>query len=112
MAERQDAIAAWLVANRSSETHAAPLAETALAVEGLNALAAAGRGEALDALLEWIAAGCAIRALAPEIETSASRIFKLVTAVEGFKVVSRPGRTEFRVRLPISGGLKGDAVQG
>jgi signal transduction histidine kinase len=83
-ADRVDAIAAWLAARGSDQGLAPALADTALTLENLDALAAVVRDEALDAALQWIAAGCAIRALAAAIETSTSRIYELVNAVKGF----------------------------
>jgi signal transduction histidine kinase len=83
-ADREDEIAAWLAAHGSTQNLAGPLSETAVTLEDLAALAEAVRGDALDAALQWTAAGCAIRTLASSIETSASRIYELVNAVKGF----------------------------
>jgi signal transduction histidine kinase len=83
-ANREDAIASWLAARGSSENLTATLVETALTVEDLDALEAVVRGDALEAALQWVAANFAIRVLASEIETCASRISELVTAVKEF----------------------------
>jgi signal transduction histidine kinase len=83
-ADREDVFAAWLAAHGASERCAAPLAETSLTVDALDPLAAIVAGDALDAALQWIAAGCQVRTLASHIETSASRIYDLVGAVKGF----------------------------
>jgi signal transduction histidine kinase len=88
-ADREDAIAAWLTAHGSSQTLAEPLAGTALTTEALEALAGSIRGDALDAALQWIAAGCATRALASALVSSASRISELVNAVKGFTYMDR-----------------------
>jgi len=98
-ADREDAIGAWLSAHGSSDSLAAPLAETAISLEDLDTLTAAVQGDALDAALQWIAAGCAIRSLASEIETSASRIADLVNAVKGFTFMDQAptaGRVDIR----------------
>jgi len=83
-ADREDEFAAWLVAHSSSERCAVPLAETSLTLDALDTLAATVGQDALDAVLQWIAAGCKARTLASHIETSASRISSLVGAVKGF----------------------------
>ena len=53
-------------------------------MDALDTLAAIVGPDALDATLQWIAAGCQVRTLATHIETSASRISGLVGAVKGF----------------------------
>jgi signal transduction histidine kinase len=83
-ADREDAFADWLLAHGASEQCAAPLAETRLSLEQLDTLATAVGDDALGAALQWISAGCQVRALAAHIETSASRIYDLVGAVKGF----------------------------
>ena len=83
-ADREDAFAAWLAAHNASERCAQPLADTALTLDALDTLAATVGQDALDAALQWIAAGCQVRTLASQIETSASRISGLVGAVKGF----------------------------
>ncbi len=83
-ADREEAIGAWLAAHGANEDCAVPLAETGLTLAALDTLAATVGGGALDAALRWIAAGCVVRTLSAEIETSASRIYELVDAVKGF----------------------------
>ncbi len=63
---------------------AEPLAETAVTLETLDRLAATLEKPALDAALAWVAAGCATRRIAVEIERAGSRIYDLVAAVKGF----------------------------
>ncbi len=60
------------------------LADTPVTFEALDQLAAAVQGPALDAVLRWAAAGCAVRSLASEIQEAAMRISGLVTAIKGF----------------------------
>jgi len=88
-ADREEAISDWLVSHGASETCATPLAETALTLEALERLAAQVSGEALDASLRWIAAGCLVRTLASEIQAATSRIYELVDSVKGFTYMDR-----------------------
>jgi signal transduction histidine kinase len=83
-ADREDAIASWLTVHGANEGCAVPLAETGLTLAALDRLATSVGAAALDASLQWISAGCVVRALASDIETSASRIHELVNAVKGF----------------------------
>ena len=68
----------------ASESAVAPLAETAVTLAQLDALAARIGGPDLDAVLSWIAAGCSTRSLASAVEISTSRISEIVNAVKGF----------------------------
>jgi len=88
-ADREDALRDWLSGHGASDACAAPLAETAVTLEALDALATGVQGEALDAALRWISAGCEVRALASDIETAASRIYDLVGAIKGFTFMDR-----------------------
>jgi signal transduction histidine kinase len=91
-ADREDAIADWLVRHRVDAAHAEPLAETSVSTETLDALARAAPDGALDTALRWIAAGCAAQALARDIEQAAARIHDLVAAVKRFTYMdSRAG---------------------
>jgi signal transduction histidine kinase len=83
-ADREDEIADWLMRHNSDTSHAAPLAETAVSIEALDTLASATSGDTLDAVLRWIAAGCATHSLAIDIEHAATRIYELVAAVKKF----------------------------
>ena len=55
-----------------------------MTVEALDQLAAAVQGPALEAVLRWAGAGCAVRSLAAEIQEAGMRIAGLVAAVKGF----------------------------
>jgi signal transduction histidine kinase len=92
-ADREDALAAWLAAHGVKEECAAPLSETAVTIEGLDALAGVVPKEALDAAVCWIAAGCTVRALSAEIETAAARVSELVNSVKGFTFMDRTPTT-------------------
>lgn len=83
-ADREDAIADWLADHGLDVASAEALAETKVTFEALDALAEAVNGPALDAVLRWAAAGCAVRDLAAEIQEAATRISGLVAAIKGF----------------------------
>jgi signal transduction histidine kinase len=82
--DREEAIFDWLAAHQLDTANAAPLADTEVAFEALDQLAAAVSGPALNAVLRWAAAGCAARRLASGIQGAAMRISGLVMAVKGF----------------------------
>ena len=83
-AERQEAIADWLADHGLDLDIAEGLADSAVTFEGLDLLAGAVDGEALNAVLRWAAAGCSVRGLASEIQDAAMRISGLVNAIKGF----------------------------
>jgi len=88
-ADRMDAITDWLEAHGADAAIAGPLADTAVTLPALDRLAETLDGRVLDLALQWVAHGCAARSLAREIETSASRIYELVSAVKGFTHMDR-----------------------
>jgi len=83
-AEREEQFADWLADRGLDERLAESLADTNVSVEVLNELAATVQGDALEAVLRWAASGCAVRALASEIQEAAMHISGLVSAVKGF----------------------------
>jgi signal transduction histidine kinase len=83
-AEREDEIADWFASHGLDGAPAEAFAETDVTVADLERLAAAITGPALDAALEWAAAGCSVRTLTSEIQESATRIAGLVIAIKGF----------------------------
>jgi signal transduction histidine kinase len=83
-ADHEDAVVAWLEDHGADVSSAGPLAETAVTLETLDRLAATLEGPALEAALAWVAADCATRRIAVDIELAASRIHDLVAAVKGF----------------------------
>ena len=83
-ADREEAIADWLARRGLRGEIAEGLAETAIAVEGLERLARELGDDALVFALRSIAAGHRTRMLASEIEIAASRIHSLVAAIKGF----------------------------
>jgi signal transduction histidine kinase len=83
-AEREEAIADWLTDHGIDAAEAEALADTPVTSEALDQIAAAVQGPALDAVLHWAAAGCAVRNLAAEIQEAAMRVSGLVAAIKGF----------------------------
>jgi signal transduction histidine kinase len=81
-ADREEEIADWLENHGADTSAVAALAESSVTVEALDALATEIQGEELDAALDWVAAGCAVRTLAAENERAASRISELVGAMK------------------------------
>jgi signal transduction histidine kinase len=93
-ADREDAITDWLADHGASEDSALALADSGVEVTALDKLATELPGDALDAALRWIAACCTVRALSSEIETAASRIHDLVSAVKGFSYMDHAPTAE------------------
>jgi signal transduction histidine kinase len=83
-AEREESIADWLADHGLDAAMAEGLADTAVTIGGLERLATAVDGPALNAALRWAAAGCTVRTLASEIQDAATRISGLVSAIKGF----------------------------
>ena len=83
-ADREDAFCDWLVDHGLDTSNAAMLADTDVSFEALDELAKEVSGPALSAALRWVAAGCAARGLATEMQDSSTRISCLVNAVKGF----------------------------
>ena len=88
-AEREEALRVWLAAHGLDDATATPLAETPITPELLEVLSASLAGGTLDAALRWIGGSCLVRAMASEIDASASRIHAIVTAVKGFTFMDR-----------------------
>jgi len=81
-ADREDEIAAWLEAHGADASAVDALAETSVTLDALDQLAGHLDGDALDAALDWVAAGCAVRTLASESERAGSKISELVGAMK------------------------------
>ena len=88
-ADREDAVADWLMKYQLDEGYASSLADTAVPLETLDAFAAAASGKTLDAALRWITAGCTAHSLATDIERAATRIYELVSAVKRFTYMDK-----------------------
>ena len=82
--DREDALIRWLEAHGTDVSVAEPLAESALTISDLEALAGTLSPGALDAALAAAAAACIVGRLASEMEVAAGRIHGLVSAVKGF----------------------------
>jgi len=102
LADREDAIDAWLTSHGVNQASAEDLARTPITLEALDRLGRVMPAPALDAALRWIAGGCAAHALVADIERAASRIHALVAAVKGFTHMDRPLDQDV---VDISGGL-------
>ncbi len=83
-AEREEAIANWLDRHGLAPVIADALADTAVTLDALEALAAAVDAAALEHALRWVAATCSVRQLAAEIQEAATRISVLVGAIKDF----------------------------
>lgn len=82
--DQEDAIGEWLAEHRLDGAIAPVLAETEVTLDDLNGLARTVPGPALNPVLRWTAAGCAVRSLAAEIQGCSTRISSLVIAIKGF----------------------------
>lgn len=82
--DREESIALWLEDHGVDASLAASLTETDLTFPVLDELAATLDGEKLGTTLRWMAAGCAVRGLARDIERASARVHALVSAVKGF----------------------------
>lgn len=102
-ADREDEIADWLEAHGADGSAVDTLAETSVTVEVLDELAGCLEGEALDAALDWVAAGCAVRTLASESERSGSRISELVSAM---KRLTHMDRAQVSAPVDVEQGLR------
>ncbi len=89
LADREEALAAWLKAHGVNAGPAEELAKTPVTDEALDRLASTLPKTTLEAALRWIAGGCAARALVVDIETATTRIHGLVAAVKGFTHMDR-----------------------
>jgi signal transduction histidine kinase len=83
-ADREDDMVAWLERHGADTRSGEALAESAVTLESLDELLPVLEGRALDVALQWLAAGCAARALVSQIESGAVRIHTIVAAVKGF----------------------------
>jgi signal transduction histidine kinase len=86
-AEREAAIADWLEAHGIDSGAAESVAQSPVTVDALDRFVGTVRPGVLEAVLRWVAADCAVRSLAAEIEHAGTRISDLVTAVRGFTQV-------------------------
>jgi len=88
-AEREQALAAWLVDHDLDESLAVELGDANMERGSLDELAGALRAETLDAAVRWVGAACVVQELTREIEDALTRVHKLVAAVKGFTYMDR-----------------------
>jgi signal transduction histidine kinase len=81
---REDAIADWLDRHGIDSGEVDAMMDADVSPADLDELGAFLEGPALAAALRYLAASCTARRLTHEIETAASRIHALVSAVKGF----------------------------
>jgi signal transduction histidine kinase len=93
-ADREEAIADWLMDHDVDDALASSIAETAVTIDMLDDLAAALAADKLRVALRWVSAGCAVRGLVRDIERAASRVHTLVTAVKGFTYMDQAATPE------------------
>ena len=93
---REEEIMSWLESRGADPEYAAHLSESPVSVENLDLLERTVPPEALGVSIRWIATGCAVRALARDIEKSTKRIHELVSSVKRFSYMDRA-----RVEGPI-----------
>ncbi len=84
LADREEEFAEWLDSHGVDTEVAEDLARTPITFEVLNRLSGSLKAPNLNVALRWVAAGCAAKSLAVDIERAASRIHNLVSAVKGF----------------------------
>jgi signal transduction histidine kinase len=83
-AEREEAIADWLADHGVDDTLSGPLADTPVTIDALDRIASAVDGPGRAAALRSVAAACAVRGIAGEMQEAAKRISGLVAAIKGF----------------------------
>jgi signal transduction histidine kinase len=83
-AEREDAIADWLVGHGVDAGASVSLADSSLTLDSLDLMARALAPGAHYGGVRWAAADCTVRSLASEIQEAAMRISGLVAAIKGF----------------------------
>lgn len=102
-ADREDEIAEWLERHGVDQSALESLADSAVTLEALDALTRHVEGPSLDAALDWVAAGTAVRALASESERAGSRISDLVGAM---KRLTHMDRAPVREPLDVERGIR------
>jgi signal transduction histidine kinase len=92
--DREEEMEAWLATHGLDTANAHMLADTEVTFASLDHLAAAIEGPALNTVLRWAAAACAMRSLTSMIQGSAMRISSLVYAVKGFTHMDQANAAE------------------
>lgn len=89
LADREEEITEWLANHDADTALAEDLARTPITIEALDRLSGSLKLSDLNVALRWVAAGCAAKSLAVDIERATSRIHTLVSAVKGFTHMDR-----------------------
>ena len=92
--DREEEMEAWLAGHGLDTANADLLADTDVTLAALEGLAAAVEGPALNTVVRWAAAACAMRSLTSMIQGSAMRISSLVYAVKGFTHMDQANAAE------------------
>ena len=92
--DREEEMEAWLASHGLETANAHMLADTDVTLAALDRLAAAMEGPALNTVVRWAAATCAMRRLISMIQGSAMRISSLVCAVKGFTHMDQANAAE------------------
>ncbi len=92
--DREEEMEAWLAGHGLDTALAHRLADTEVTLAALDQLAIAVQGQALNTVVRWAAAACAMRSLTSMIQGSAMRISSLVYAVKGFTHMDQPTAAE------------------
>lgn len=82
--DREEEIEGWLAMHGLDTANAAMLADSEITFEVLDRLVDAVGRPALNAAVQWAAAGCAVRNLTSTIQDSAMHISSLIAAIKGF----------------------------
>ncbi len=93
-ADREQDLDTWLSEHGGDPTLAGALLDTGATAATLDELGRALQGPAFDAAARWIAACCAIRTIAGEIDTASSRIYDLVSAIKRFSYMDQTQAVE------------------
>ena len=82
--DREEAMYEWLARHGLDTANAGVLADTEVTFESLDSLLGVVERPALNAVVRWTAASCAVRNLTSRIQDSSAHISRLVKAVKGF----------------------------
>ena len=93
-ADREEAIGAWLEEHDADPALSAALVDTPQTIQDFEGLAAMFDGATLSATLRWLAADCASRALAADVEKAARRVHDLVAAIKRHTYMDRTSAPE------------------
>lgn len=89
LSDREDQIAEWLEDRGADPAPAPALASANLTVDALEAIASALHPSAIEPTLRWIAASCAARTNAWEVEGASVRIVDLIDRLKRFTNMDR-----------------------